>query len=56
MILQRNEKKGMIGETICLTIPKLKYMEEGLVSPHRLVTIRDVEAVDCFQFGGWDSY
>ena len=27
-------KLGMIGGTISLTIPKLKNMEEGLVSPH----------------------
>ena len=30
----------MIGGTISLTIPKLKNMEEGLVSPHWLVTTR----------------
>ena len=30
----------MIGGTISLTIPKLKDMEEGLVSPHWLVTTR----------------
>ena len=31
---------NMIGGTISLTIPKLKDMEEGLVSPHWLFTTR----------------
>ena len=38
--LQHNINELMIGGTISLTIPKVKTMEEGLVSPHWLVTTR----------------
>ena len=40
MICTAMKSENMIGGTISLTIAKLKNMEEGLVSPHLLVTTR----------------